>query len=63
MRGVRITLAEIEQAWPAGLLDLFASKGVRLETTGAPLDPSNIRFQEPCSYRWTEDGDLIVEQE
>ena len=59
---VRITLAEIEAAWPNGIHARFASKGVRLETTDAPFNPSGIRFQEPCRWWWSEDGGLIVEQ-
>jgi len=59
---VRITLAEIDAAWPAGVRDLFVNKGVKLEETGAPFDPANVRFVRPCSYRWDADGDLIVEQ-
>jgi hypothetical protein len=59
----RITLAEIEAAWPNGIHVLFTARGVRLEATDAPFDPANIRFAEPCRWRWDADGDLVVEQE
>ena len=58
----RIPLTEIEAAWPSGIHDLFVAKGVRPEETAAPFDPSNIRFVQPCRYRWDAAGGLVVEQ-
>jgi len=58
----RFTLAEIEAAWPSGIHDLFAGRGVRLMDTDTPADVSSIRFQEPCRW-WWDDGELVVEQE
>jgi hypothetical protein len=63
MRGVCITLAEIEQAWPSGIPDLFSGRGVRLVAAGAPADVASLRFAEPCRWWWNADGDLVVEQE
>ena len=60
MRGVRITLAEIEQAWPSGVHDLLESRSVRLADTDAPADVSSIRFAEPCRWWWDADGDLVL---
>ena len=62
MRGVRITLAEIEQAWPSGIHALFSERGVRLVDAGELTDVSSLRFAEPCRWWWDADGDLVVEQ-
>lgn len=59
---IRISLAEIEAAWPTGIRDLFQAKGVRLMDTGTPSDVGSIRFQEPCRWRWDHDGTLVIEQ-
>jgi hypothetical protein len=60
---VRIPLAEIEKAWPAGLCGLFEGRGIRLVNSGNRPDPSAIRFSEPCCWWWdAQTGELVVEQ-
>jgi hypothetical protein len=56
MRGVRITLAEIEQAWPSGVHDLLESRSVRLADTDAPptCQASGSRSRADGGGTWTE---------